>query len=197
MYSSSPQACHYYSNSNTGKTDASAPRYNNDPNSHSSNSNGGFQGSSDTTPTTPTSWQHMDHDYSLSSPTPTATSPSFPTGNTSASSALSTPYVISHSSGGGHQSDKSSNSSSGSNSNHHPGFLGTPTTSPPPPPLLPSYGYGLSHRGFFPRPKLTTTLWEDERTICFQVDANGICVARREGNVYIPLEYKVWPTFDF
>ncbi|ORZ11993.1 transcription regulator HTH, apses-type DNA-binding domain-containing protein, partial [Absidia repens] len=45
-----------------------------------------------------------------------------------------------------------------------------------------SYGYGLSHRGFFPRPKLTTTLWEDERTICFQVDANGICVARREDN---------------
>ncbi|KAI8074149.1 transcription regulator HTH, apses-type DNA-binding domain-containing protein, partial [Gongronella butleri] len=33
-----------------------------------------------------------------------------------------------------------------------------------------------------PRPKLTTTLWEDERTICFQVDANGICVARREDN---------------
>ncbi|ORX62750.1 apses-domain-containing protein [Hesseltinella vesiculosa] len=44
------------------------------------------------------------------------------------------------------------------------------------------YGYGLSHRGFLPRPKLTTTLWEDERTICFQVDANGICVARREDN---------------
>jgi hypothetical protein len=191
MYSSSPQACHYYSNSNTGKTDASAPRYSNDPNTHSSNSNGGFQGTSDTTPTTPTSWQHMDHDYSLSSPTPTATSPSFPTGSTSTSSMLSTPYVISHSSGGGHQSDKSSNSSSGSNSNHHPGFLGTPTTSPPPPPLLPSYGYGLSHRGFFPRPKLTTTLWEDERTICFQVDANGICVARREGNVYILLDDKI------
>lgn len=31
------------------------------------------------------------------------------------------------------------------------------------------------------RPKLTTTLWEDEGTICYQVDANGICVARRQG----------------
>ncbi|CAO0800702.1 unnamed protein product [Mucor circinelloides] len=32
------------------------------------------------------------------------------------------------------------------------------------------------------RPKLTTTLWEDEGTICYQVDANGICVARRQDN---------------
>ncbi|KAI8389254.1 hypothetical protein BD560DRAFT_381035 [Blakeslea trispora] len=32
------------------------------------------------------------------------------------------------------------------------------------------------------RPKLTTTLWEDEATICYQVDANGICVARRRDN---------------
>ncbi|ORZ02628.1 transcription regulator HTH, apses-type DNA-binding domain-containing protein, partial [Syncephalastrum racemosum] len=35
---------------------------------------------------------------------------------------------------------------------------------------------------FVPRPKLTTTLWEDEGTICYQVDANGICVARRHDN---------------
>ncbi|KAK9759548.1 hypothetical protein K7432_017348, partial [Basidiobolus ranarum] len=32
------------------------------------------------------------------------------------------------------------------------------------------------------RPKLTTTLWEDENTVCFQVDAKGICVARRQDN---------------
>lgn len=188
MYSSAPQACHYYGNSSIGKDDASVSRYHSDPSNHSSNSSGGFQGTSDTTPTTPASWQHMDHDYSPSSPTPTATSPSFPIGNTSTSSTLSTPYVLSHSSGSGHQSDKSSSSSSSSSNSNHPGFLGTPAISPPPPPLLPSYGYGLSHRGFFPRPKLTTTLWEDERTICFQVDANGICVARREGNMYILLE---------
>jgi hypothetical protein len=32
-----------------------------------------------------------------------------------------------------------------------------------------------------PRPKITTNVWEDEATICFQVDAKGICVARRQG----------------
>ncbi|KAI9484141.1 MAG: hypothetical protein EXX96DRAFT_166665 [Benjaminiella poitrasii] len=32
------------------------------------------------------------------------------------------------------------------------------------------------------RPKLTTTLWEDEGTICYQVDAKSICVARRQDN---------------
>ncbi|ORX93943.1 apses-domain-containing protein, partial [Basidiobolus meristosporus CBS 931.73] len=32
------------------------------------------------------------------------------------------------------------------------------------------------------RPKLTTTLWEDENTVCYQIDAKGICVARRQDN---------------
>lgn len=32
------------------------------------------------------------------------------------------------------------------------------------------------------KPKITTTLWEDEGTLCFQVEARGICVARREDN---------------
>jgi enhanced filamentous growth protein 1 len=31
------------------------------------------------------------------------------------------------------------------------------------------------------KPRVTTTLWEDENTLCFQVEAKGICVARREG----------------
>jgi hypothetical protein len=31
------------------------------------------------------------------------------------------------------------------------------------------------------KPRVTTTLWEDEGTLCFQVEARGICVARREG----------------
>lgn len=31
------------------------------------------------------------------------------------------------------------------------------------------------------KPKVTATLWEDEGTICFQVDVKGTCVARREG----------------
>lgn len=32
------------------------------------------------------------------------------------------------------------------------------------------------------KPHITTTLWEDEGTLCFQVEAKGICVARREDN---------------
>lgn len=32
------------------------------------------------------------------------------------------------------------------------------------------------------KPRVTTTLWEDEGTLCFQVEARGICVARREDN---------------
>ena len=35
------------------------------------------------------------------------------------------------------------------------------------------------------KPKLTGTVWEDEGTICFQVEVNGICVARREDNRFI------------
>ena len=31
------------------------------------------------------------------------------------------------------------------------------------------------------RPRLTTSVFEEEGSICFQVDCNGICVARREG----------------
>jgi protein SOK2 len=31
------------------------------------------------------------------------------------------------------------------------------------------------------KPRVITTLWEDEGTLCFQVEAKGICVARREG----------------
>lgn len=32
------------------------------------------------------------------------------------------------------------------------------------------------------KPRITTTLWEDEGTLCFQVDVKGVCVARREDN---------------
>lgn len=32
------------------------------------------------------------------------------------------------------------------------------------------------------RSKLTTTLWEDEGTLCYQVDAKSVCVARRQDN---------------
>ncbi|KIN07350.1 hypothetical protein OIDMADRAFT_111132 [Oidiodendron maius Zn] len=32
------------------------------------------------------------------------------------------------------------------------------------------------------RPRLTTSIFEEEGSLCFQVDVNGICVARREDN---------------
>jgi len=32
------------------------------------------------------------------------------------------------------------------------------------------------------KPRVTATLWEDEGSLCFQVEAKGVCVARREGN---------------
>lgn len=34
------------------------------------------------------------------------------------------------------------------------------------------------------KPRVTATLWEDEGSLCFQVEARGICVARREGELY-------------
>ena len=33
------------------------------------------------------------------------------------------------------------------------------------------------------KPKVTATLWEDEGSLCFQVEAKGVCVARREGRL--------------
>jgi enhanced filamentous growth protein 1 len=32
------------------------------------------------------------------------------------------------------------------------------------------------------KPRVTATLWEDEGSLCFQVEAKGVVVARREGN---------------
>jgi len=48
----------------------------------------------------------------------------------------------------------------------HPGYESDPTGQTGPPNK---------------RSKITATLWEDENTLCFQVEANGICVARRAG----------------
>ncbi len=36
------------------------------------------------------------------------------------------------------------------------------------------------------QPRVTATLWEDEGSLCFQVEAKGICVARREGASFAP-----------
>lgn len=38
------------------------------------------------------------------------------------------------------------------------------------------------------KPRVTATLWEDEGSLCFQVEAKSICVARREGKSRVRTE---------
>lgn len=33
------------------------------------------------------------------------------------------------------------------------------------------------------KPRVTATLWEDEGCMCFQIEAKGVCVARRDGKI--------------
>jgi protein SOK2 len=56
-------------------------------------------------------------------------------------------------------------------------------------PGMPGPGYGIQ-QGFDMtgqvappgmKPRVAATLWEDEGSLCFQVEAKGACVARREG----------------
>lgn len=47
-----------------------------------------------------------------------------------------------------------------------------------------------------PRPKLSTHLWEDEGTICYQVDARSICVARRQGEPICLFHFVVMVVID-
>ncbi|KAG0042510.1 hypothetical protein BGZ83_000386 [Gryganskiella cystojenkinii] len=51
-------------------------------------------------------------------------------------------------------------------------------TSLTPPPSAPAQSHDLPPL----RARLTHTVWEDERTFCFQVDVKGVCVARRSDN---------------
>lgn len=39
------------------------------------------------------------------------------------------------------------------------------------------------------KPRVTATLWEDEGSLCYQVEAKGVCVARREGRLSTAGEY--------
>ncbi|KAL3424636.1 KilA-N domain-containing protein [Phlyctema vagabunda] len=58
-------------------------------------------------------------------------------------------------------------------------------------PGMPSQGYAPQIQGYDTtgqiappgmKPRVTATLWEDEGSLCFQVEAKGVCVARREDN---------------
>ncbi|CAD6898719.1 unnamed protein product [Tilletia controversa] len=77
-------------------------------------------------------------------------------------------------------------SSMGTQASTHPG-LHTPglSTGVSGMGISPSTGLGVpvySHLPLGNRHRVTTTLWEDEGTLCFQVDAKGVCVARRNDN---------------
>ncbi|KAK4241628.1 cell pattern formation-associated protein stuA [Achaetomium macrosporum] len=54
------------------------------------------------------------------------------------------------------------------------------------PAMAPSFSPGFDTTGQIQppgmKPRVTATLWEDEGSLCFQVEARGICVARREDN---------------
>ena len=39
------------------------------------------------------------------------------------------------------------------------------------------------------KPRVTATLWEDEGCMCFQVEAKGVCVARRDGTAPLACIY--------
>lgn len=39
------------------------------------------------------------------------------------------------------------------------------------------------------KPRVTATLWEDEGSLCFQVEAKGVCVARREGLYIVHIRF--------
>ncbi|CAR30939.1 hypothetical protein ZYGR_0P02430 [Zygosaccharomyces rouxii] len=77
-----------------------------------------------------------------------------------------------------------------------PKFSTTTTTTPSAPattsePLVHSYdvanirgGSIISYdsNGHVTKPRVTTTMWEDEKTLCYQVEANGVSVVRRADN---------------
>lgn len=70
-----------------------------------------------------------------------------------------------------------------------PGSMGGPGNVLPLPGMPAQQGYG-PQQGFDltgqiappgMKPRVTATLWEDEGSLCFQIEAKGVCVARREG----------------
>lgn len=49
-------------------------------------------------------------------------------------------------------------------------------------PSIPRTAFTLENPPTGIKPRVTTTLWEDEGTLCFQVEVDNVCVARREDN---------------
>ncbi|KAJ5527944.1 hypothetical protein N7513_012103 [Penicillium frequentans] len=67
----------------------------------------------------------------------------------------------------------------GVNNHQVPGGYGNSTGAP-----LQGYVYDSTGQVAPPgaKPRVTATLWEDEGSLCYQVEAKGVCVARREDN---------------
>lgn len=78
-------------------------------------------------------------------------------------------------------------------SNPYPHHHSMNNWSPPPHHNHPYHYYAATNNNqstvVSPRPKITTNIWEDEGTLCFQVDAKGVCVARRQGMLFIYYYY--------
>lgn len=70
--------------------------------------------------------------------------------------------------------------------------LPTPQSQQQPQESHPMYHRQSSQAISYSRPKLSTTIWEDEGTVCYQVDAKGICVARRQGIYYYLFIFVFW-----
>ena len=74
-------------------------------------------------------------------------------------------------------------------SNNHPPLGSVSQGGPQTPQSATAGGYNTNHSfdatgqlappGM--KPRVAATLWEDEGSLCFQVEARGVCVARREG----------------
>ncbi|KAG1056758.1 hypothetical protein G6F43_001378 [Rhizopus delemar] len=104
------------------------------------------------------------------------------------------PYALCHSNGYSTQQEDQQNTSSPlgwssnqtNNNNSNTLSWNNNLTTALPPPSRSHIGYHNYNTSFThstpQRPKLTTTVWEDEGTICYQVDAKSICVARRQDN---------------
>lgn len=67
---------------------------------------------------------------------------------------------------------------------YDPEFYHQSTTTPwqqPIYPEVPPTDYTANNQ-ILTKPRVTTSVWDDEGTVCYQVDVRGICVARRQGN---------------
>lgn len=48
-------------------------------------------------------------------------------------------------------------------------------------PMMDSYPYAMQAKQYA-KPRMITTMWEDEKTLCYQVEVNGVSVVRRADN---------------